>query len=172
MNMKKILILFCITLLMLTSFGSYYILSEKIIAGNLKIAEGQKQLAEGEKLLAQGKARYSAGKQKLSSAKQADKGFRLLPIVGVVALPIGVGAELVAHQKIADGSRKLAAGKQKIRAGEKQLAEGKFELGQGQEKLNFANKVRIACGIGALFFAFLLIGLGGYWARTLIKAKK
>lgn len=168
--MKKWLALFFVFLLMLGSFAGYLFITEKIIAGNIKIAEGQKQLAEGEKMLARGKAKLARGEGALAKAKDANKGLTALPLLGVIALPVTAGVYMAGNKKISEGDRQVAIGKEKIKAGEKQLTEGKLELNRGIAKIAFANKIRIACASSAIFFGVLELVLVFCWRRTIISA--
>lgn len=166
--MTKVLTLLFILLLSLACLIAYLFITEKIVAGSQKIAEGQLQLEQGEAMLAAGKAKLADGTRKLAQARGVYNQFKAIPFVGLATkLPISKEIIGIAHQKIADGGALVAKGNAKVKAGQAQLAEGKLELAHGEERLDFANQIRIVCAIGAIIFASLALVLGFYWRRSL-----
>ncbi|MEO8401005.1 MAG: hypothetical protein ABI597_04305 [Gammaproteobacteria bacterium] len=169
--MKKRIILLITILLAAISIAGYLFLTKEIILGHLKIADGQKQLADGEQTLERGEAKLASGNKRLSRAKNSYSKFKTVPFYAVAALPvagqiIALTGDKIAGQKIAEGNRLVAQGANKVKAGEDRLAEGKLQLAQGTDKLALANKIRIACGITAIFFSLLSFALGFYWRRS------
>jgi len=174
--MKKLITLLFLILLTLGLLIGYLFLTEKIIAGNLKVAEGQKQLEEGEKMLASGKARLARGESRLSRVKGTFNQFKSLtwaatamPIAGGIAV---LATDQIAKQKIKEGQQLVTQGRGKIQMGENQLAAGKLELSHGIKRLDEVNKIRIACGIGTAFFTALFIVLGFSWRKDISKFLK
>ncbi|EKD73547.1 MAG: hypothetical protein ACD_45C00287G0006 [uncultured bacterium] len=171
--MEKIATLLILILLAFASLGSYLFLTKEIIVGNLKIADGQRQLEQGEQMLAKGKAKLAGGEQKLSGAKSTYNKMQAAPLVLVSVLPVtgvlAVASEKIASSKIAEGKQLAAKGEEKIKVGEKQLETGRLQLHVGMERLRHANEIRIACALGAIFFAFLSIVLGFYWRQSVFK---
>lgn len=170
--MKKIVTLSFILLIALSCWVSYLILTDKITAGSVKIANGEKQLAEGRELLAQGKAKLARGQEKLSQLKTVHKSSKFLSVVEYAVAPETLGVYFATKHVIADGNQQVAQGKAKIKAGEEQLAAGNVKLHRGIERLALANKIRIACGIGAIVFISFFIVLLVCWRKSLVKLFK
>ncbi len=175
--MRRILTLFLLLVLTIGLTSSYLFLSDKITTGRQKIVAGEKQLKEGEEMLAKGKAKLARGKQQLSQAKSGYSSVKKpsyllaagLPVAGAV---LALAGDKVIGNKISQGDQMVAEGSRKVKNGEEQLEAGKLELQRGIRHLKMANRIRIACGIGALFFACLLVRLGYCWRGTLVKIVK
>jgi hypothetical protein len=169
MKYTKILTLSLISLLTIASASGYGFLTEKIIAGEVKIAEGQKQLAEGEQLLAKGKTRLRRGERTLSPINGVYNGIKHIPFMGITKeVPVSKQVFAVANNELAEKNQQVAQGKEKIKSGEEQLEAGKLELANGIELLGQTNKIRITCAIAAIFFAGVLIVLVFYWRQSLV----
>lgn len=171
--MAKLYTLLFIFLLAIVSSTGYLYLTEKVIAGKIKIANGQQQLADGQAMLAKGKVKLQNGKQRLSGAKNLYDGFHSIPLVNVVnKIPIAGNILDIGKSNIEEGNSLVAKGNEKIKAGEKQLADGKADLQRGMNKLNRANSIRTACGASAIIFILLLIIFGYSWRSELSKTFK
>lgn len=171
--MGKILILVLLFILDLGSISGYVYLNKEIIAGEVRIAEGKVQLAQGEAMLAKGKARLSEGQRTLSHARKAYNTAHSIPFMKTVTqLPIVGAPSKIARKKIAQGDYLVAQGKSKISSGESQLNAGKLELQSGIERLNQAKILRTLCLVGGMCFTFLLMVLGVFWRRSLVKIFK
>jgi uncharacterized phage infection (PIP) family protein YhgE len=174
--MGKLLSLLIIFLITLGSTTGYLFLSEQIIEGTKKIAAGEKQIQQGELALARGKARLSNGEEQLSNAKSGYHEMKTASYALIAAAPVTAVIALAGNNmvgsKIAAGNQQVAAGKNKVKAGEEKLSEGKQEITRGITRLDQANKARIACGIGAIFFAALLIVLACRWRKSLVNVFK
>lgn len=171
--MKKLLTLLGILIVILGLFGGYLFLTETIVSGDVKIADGQKQLKEGEDLLKKGKARLAEGKKKLAMLNNIRNGVSIIPFMGVAnRMPVSGDLLAIANNKIDEGNQMVARGEEKIKSGEAQLAEGKLQLSNGAAKLDLANKIRTACGIGTLLFTILLLILIYRWRIELISSLK
>lgn len=168
--MGRVLTLLIIFLLALGSGAGYFILTEKITAGSLKITAGEKQLEQGEQMLNKGKAKLVNGEHQLSQGKEVHKNLETATLVGLASVtPVGLAAlevgEKVTGKKVAEGEKLVVRGREKIKSGEEQLLAGKLELQHGKEKLNKANVIRKACGVGSILFTLFLILLGFYWRK-------
>jgi hypothetical protein len=56
-----------------------------------------------------------------------------------------------------------------VTEGERRLDAGELELRRGREQLRLAKGARVACAVGAAFFASLSIVLGVCWRRSLAR---
>jgi hypothetical protein len=74
-----------------------------------------------------------------------------------------------ARKQIAEGDEQVAKGEGKVNVGERQLDAGELELSRGREQLRLAKAARVACALGAAFFASLSIVLGFCWRRSLAR---
>jgi hypothetical protein len=168
--MGKVLILILLLLLDFGSISGYVYINKKIIVGEMKIVEGKIQLMRGERMLAKGKARLNEGQRKLSHVKKAHNTVQSIPFIRTAnKLPVIGTPSKIVRNKIAEGNTLVAKGKDRITSGEAQLKAGKLELQSGIERLKQANAMRTFCLIGGICFTSLLIVLGFYWRRSLIK---
>jgi hypothetical protein len=62
-----------------------------------------------------------------------------------------------AREQIAEGEKQVAKGEYKVNVGESRLDAGELELRQGRKQLGLAKGARVACTLGAAFFASLSI---------------
>lgn len=169
---KVIALLVCI-LWALASMAGYLYLTGKITAGERQIAEGQVKFDKGQTALEEGKVKLEAGKQDLAEGKKEykhAKDNRLLVILDKW-FKGGKGFR-EAETKIAEGDKQVAKGEDKIDAGERRLDAGERELSEGRDQLSLAKGARVACAIGAAFFASLSVVLGFWWRRSLARTFK
>jgi len=168
--MGKVLALLFVILLALTSVAGYLFLTAKITAGERQIADGQRQLEEGQPVLEDGKAKLEAGKRELSEGKKEYKQAEdnLFLVIMDKVLKGGKGFE-EARKRIAEGDKQVAKGEGMVNDGERRLEAGKLELRRGKEQLRLAKGARVACALGAAFFASLSIVLGFCWRRSLAR---
>jgi hypothetical protein len=164
----KVLALLLFIFLAFALMTGYLFLTGKIVSGEQQITDGQAQLEKGEKTLAQGKAKLASGKRTLSQVKTAYRGVKVLPVVGIVALPVTGVVLGVASNNISEGDKQVARGEASVKMGEGRVEAGKMALNQGKGRLVLANKIRLGCVLGAIFFAALVLVLGFYWWRSLI----
>jgi phage-related tail protein len=168
--MGRVLALLLIILLGLASVAGYLFLTEKITAGERQIADGQRQFEKGQVALEDGKAKLEAGKRELSEGKkeyeQAEDNLFL--VLADKLLKGGKGFK-EARKQIAEGDEQVAKGEGKVNVGERQLDAGELELSRGREQLRLAKGARVACVLGAAFFASLSIVLGFCWRRSLAR---
>lgn len=166
--MGKVLALLLIMLLALASVVGYLFLSEKITAGERQIVAGQRQLEKGQFAIKEGKVKLEAGKRELSEGKKEYEQAKdnLFLVLADKLLKGGKGFE-EAKTRIAEGKNQVAKGEDKINAGKRRLDAGELELRRGREQLRLAKGARVACALGATFFASLSIVLGFYWRRSL-----
>ena len=175
--MGKVLALLLIILLALASVAGYLFLTEKITAGERQIADGQRQLEQGQSALEEGKAKLEAGKTKLEAGKRElaegkkeyeqakDNPFLVL---ADKLLQGGKGFK-EAREQVAKGDKQVAKGEGQVTDGERRLDAGELELRRGREQLRLAKGARVACAVGAAFFASLSIVLGFCWRRSLAR---
>ena len=74
-----------------------------------------------------------------------------------------------AREQIAKGDKQVAKGEGQVTEGERRLEAGELELRRGREQLRLAKGARVACAVGAAFFAALSIVLGFCWRRSLAR---
>jgi len=168
--MGKVLALLLIILLALASVAGYLFLTEQITTGERQIADGQRQLEKGQFTLEEGKAKLEAGKRELAEGKQEyeqaqDNQFLVL---ADKLLKGGTGFK-EARERIAEGDKQVAKGEGKVNVGDRGLEAGELDLRRGREQLRLAKGARIACVLGAAFFASLSIVLGFCWRRALAR---
>ena len=171
--MGKVLALLLIILLALASGAGYLFLTEKITAGERQIADGQRQLEQGQSALEEGKAKLEAGKRELAEGKKEYKQAKDNPFVVLAdkLLQGGKGFK-EAREQIAKGDKQVAKGggrRGQVTDGERRLDAGELELRRGREQLRLAKGARVACAVGAAFFASLSIVLGFCWRRSLAR---
>ncbi len=168
--MGKVLTLLFMILLALASVAGYLLLTEKIIAGERQIAEGQRRLEKAKPALEKGKAKLEAGKRELSQGKKdyQEAEESLFLVLADKLLKSGKGFE-DARERVAKGEKQTAKGEDKVNVGESRLDAGELELRQGKEKLDLAKGARVACALGAAFFATLSIVFGFCWRRSLAR---
>ena len=166
--MGKVLALLLIILLALASVAGYLFLTEKITAGERQIAVGQRQLEHGQSALEEGKAKLEAGKRALAEGKKEYKQAKdnLFVVLADKLLQGGKGFKKASKQ-IAEGDKQVAKGEGQVTVGERRLDAGELELRRGREQVRLAKGARVACAIGAAFFASLSIVLGFCWRRSL-----
>src|ERR687885_403134 len=173
--MGKVLALLLIILLALASGAGYLFLTEKITAGERQIADGQRQLEQGQSALEEGKAKLEAGKAKLEAGKrelaEGTKEYKQAKdnpflVLADQLLQGGKGFK-EAREQIAQGDKQVAQGDKQVADGERRLDAGELALRRGREQLRLAKGARVACAVGAAFFAALSIGLGFWWRRSL-----
>jgi hypothetical protein len=168
--MGKVLALLFMILLALASVAGYLFLTEIIIAGERQIADGQIRLEKGRPALEEGKAKLVAGKRMLSEGKKDyEQAKDNLFMVLVDKLLKGGKGFKEARERIAEGEKQVAAGEDKVNVGESRLDAGELELRRGREQLGLAKGARVACALGAAFFASLSIVLGICWRRSLAR---
>ena len=168
--MGKVFALLFVILLALASVAGCLFLTGKITAGERQIADGQRQLEEGQPVLEEGKAKLEAGKRELSEGKKEYKQAEdnLFLVIMDKVLKGGKGFE-EARKRIAEGDKQVAKGEGMVNDGERRLEAGKLELRRGKEQLRLAKGARVACALGAAFFASLSIVLGFCWRRSLAR---
>ena len=168
--MGKVLALSFVILLAIASVAGYLFLTGKITPGERQIADGQEQLEKGQSKLDAGKAKMEAGKRELSEGKKEYKQAKdnLFLVLADKLLKGGKGFE-DAKKQIADGDKQVAKGEGEVNAGEKRLDAGKLKLLRGTEQLGLAKGARVACALGAAFFASLSIVPGFCWRRSLAR---
>lgn len=171
--MRKVLALLLIILLALASVAGYLFLHAEILGGEELIADGQKRFDTEQINLTEGTAKLEAGKQKSAEGKEKYKHARgnLFLVLADKLFKGGKGFG-EAREKIADGDRRVAKGEDKVKAGQERLDAGEMELRQGREQVRLAKRARVACALGAVFFASLSIALGIRWRRSLALALK
>jgi hypothetical protein len=168
--MGKVLALLLIILLALASVAGYLFLTEKITAGERQIADGQRQLEKGRPALEEGKAKLEAGKRELSESKKEYEQTEdnLFLVLADKLLRGGKGFK-EARERIAEGDKQVAEGEGKVNVVERRFDVGELELRRGREQLKLAKGARVACALGAAFFASLSILLGFCWRRSLAR---
>ena len=168
--MRKVLALLLMVLLAFASVTGYLFLHGKILDGERQIADGQRQIEKETANLEAGKAKLEAGKEKAADGKKRYKHARdnLFLVLADKMFKGGTGFRH-AREQIADGDKRVAKGEDKISAGEAQLDAGELELRRGRELVRLAKRARVACALGAAFFASLAIVLGFRWKRSLAR---
>jgi len=168
--MGKVLALLLIIILALVSVACYLFLTEKIIVGERQIADGQRQLDKEQSELKEGKAKLEAGKRESSEGKKDYEQAKdnLFLVLADKLLKGGKGFKEDRAQ-IAEGNKQIAKGEDKVNVGERRLDAGKLELRRGREQLRLAKGARVACAIGAAFFASVSIVLGFRWRQSLAR---
>ena len=111
-----------------------------------------------------------AGKRELSEGKkeyeQAEDNLFL--VLADKLLKGGKGFK-DARKQIVEGDKQVAKGEDKVNIGERRLGAGKLELSRGREQLRLGKGARVACALGAVFFASVSIVLGFRWRRSLAR---
>lgn len=168
--MGKVLTLLLLMLLALASVAGYLVLTEKITAGERQLAEGQRQFEKGQVALKKGKAKLAAGKRELSEGKQEYEQAKdnLFLVLADKLLKGGQGFK-GARERITEGEKQVAQGGEKVNVGERRVDTGELKLRRGREQLRLAKGARIACTLGAVFFASLALGLGFWWRKALAR---
>ena len=168
--MGKVLALLLIILLALASVAGYLFLTEKITAGERQIADGQRQLEKGQFALEEGKAKLEAGKRKLAEGKKEYEQTKdnLFLVLADKLLKGGKGFK-EARERITKGDKQVAKGGDKVNIGERRLDTSELGLRRGREQFRLAQDARVACALGAAFFASLAIVLGFCWRRSLAR---
>jgi hypothetical protein len=132
-------------------------------AGKRELAEGKKEyeqakdnpfLVLADKLLQGGKGFKEAREQVAEGDKQVAKGDK----------QVAKG-----DKQVAKGDKQVAKGEGQVTDGERRLDAGELELRRGREQLRLAKGARVACAVGAAFFASLSIVLGFCWRRSLAR---
>jgi hypothetical protein len=168
--MGKVLALLLIILLTLASVAGSLFLTEKIITGERQIADGQRQLEKGHSTFEEGKAKLEAGKRESSEGnKEYEQAKDNLFLVLADKLLKGGKGFKEARERIAEGDKQVAKGEEKVNVGERRLDAGKLELLRGRDQLTLAKGARVACALGAVFFASVSIVLGFRWRRSLAR---
>ncbi len=168
--MGKVLALLLIIVLALASVAGYLFLTEQITAVERQIADGQRQFEKGQPALEEGKVKLEAGKREMSESKKdykQAKDNQFLVLVDKL-LKGGKGFK-EAKERIVEGDKQIAKGEGEVNLGERQIDAGELELRRGRELLMLAKGARVACGLGAAFFASLSIVLGFCWRRSLAR---
>jgi uncharacterized membrane protein len=168
--MGKVLALLLIIVLALASVAGYLFLTEQITAGEMLIADGQRQLEKGQPALEEGKAKLEAGKREMSESKKEYKQAKdnQFLVLADKLLKGGKGFK-DARERIVEGDKQVAKGEVEVNLGQRQLDAAELELRRGKELLMLAKDARIACALGAAFFASLSIVLGFCWRRSLAR---
>jgi chromosome segregation ATPase len=168
--MGKVLALLLIILLALASVAGYLFLSEQINAGEIQIADGQRQFEKGQPVLEEGKAKLETGKRELSESKKEFKQAKDNPFLVLADKLLEGGKGFKdAKERIAEGDKQVAEGEGKVNVGERRLDAVEVELRRGRELLILAKNARVACALGAVFFASLSMVLGFCWRRPLAR---
>ena len=166
--MRKVLALLLVILLALASVAGCLVLTEKIAVGEKQIADGQRQIEEEQLKLDEGKAKLEAGKLEASEGKEKYERAHGNPFLVLADKHLRGGKGFKeGREQIADGDKRIANGEDKVSDGERQLEAGRLELRRGMERLRLAKGARVACALGAAFFAVLSIALGFRWRRSL-----
>jgi uncharacterized protein HemX len=168
--MGKVLALLLIILLALASVAGYLFLTERITAGERQIADGQRQLKKGQTALEEGKDKLEAGERELSAGKKDYEQAKdnLFLVLADKLLKGGKGFK-EAREQIAEGDKQVAEGEGKVNVAGRRLDAGELELRRGREQLRLAKGARVACALGAAFFASLSIVLVFCWRRSLAR---
>lgn len=168
--MGKVLALLLIIILALASVAGYLFLTEQITVGEMQIADGQRQLEKGQPVLEEGKAKLEAGKREMSESKQEYKQAKdnLFLVLTDKLLKGGKGFK-DAKERIVEGDKQVAKGEGEVNVGERRIDAAEQELRRGRELLMLAKGARVACALGAAFFASLSIVLGLCWRRSLAR---
>jgi chromosome segregation ATPase len=168
--MGKVLALLLIILLALVTGAGYLFLNEQITAGESQIADGQRQLEKGQPALEEGKAKLEAGKREISESKKEYKQAKdnEFWVLADKLLKGGKGFK-DARERIVEGDKQVAKGESEVNVGERRLDAAELELRLGKEQLMLAKGARVACTLGAVFFASLSIVLGFCWRRSLAR---
>jgi hypothetical protein len=72
-------------------------------------------------------------------------------------------------KQVAQGDKQVTKGEGQVTDGERRLDAGELELRRGREQLRLAKGARVACAVGAAFFASLSLVLGFWWRRSLAR---
>ena len=168
--MGKVLALLLIIVLALASVAGYLFLTEQITAGEMQIADGQRQLEKGQPVLEEGKAKLEAGKREMSESKKEYKQAKdnQFLVLADKLLKGGKGFK-DAKERIVEGDKQVAKGEGEVNVGERRIDAAELELRRGRELLMLAKGARVACALGAAFFASLSIVLGFCWRRSLAR---
>ena len=168
--MRKVLALLLIILLAFASAAGFLFLHGKITEGERRIADGQRQMEKGTAELEDGKARLEAGKLKASEGKIRYKDANGNPFLVLADKLLRGGKGFrEGRERIAAGDQRVALGKDSVSVGEGKLAAGELEMRRGREQVRLAKGARVACALGAAFFASLTIVLGFRWRRSLAR---
>jgi len=168
--MGKVLALLLIIVLALASVAGYLFLTEQITAGERQITDGQRQLEKGQSVIEEGKAKLETGMREASEGKKEYKQAKDNPFLVLAdkLLKGGKGFE-DARERIVEGDKQVAKGEGEVNVGERRLDAAELELRRGKEQLILAKGARVACALGAVFFASLSIVLGFCWRRSLAR---
>ena len=168
--MGKMLALLLIIVLALASLAGYLFLTEQITAAEMQIADGQRQLEKGQPVFEEGKAKLEAGKREMSESKKEYKQAKdnQFLVLADKLLKGGKGFK-DARERIVEGDKQVAKGEGEVNVGERRLDAVELELRRGRELLMLAKGARVACALGAVFFASLSIVLGFCWRRSLAR---
>lgn len=162
---KALTLLFSV-LLALASVGGYRALSEKIADAERRIAEGERRLDEGRAALEKGQADLEAGKRAMVAAKEAVETIEDIPFAEEVDELLGGWGAAEIDRRIAEGDEQIASGEDRMASGRQRIAAGERALRRGKERLQTAERIRIAFALGAALFALLSIALGVRWWRS------
>jgi len=168
--MGKVVALLLIILLALVSVAGFLFLTEQIAAGERQLADGQRQLEKGQSVLDEGKAKLETGMREVSEGKKEYKQAKDDPFLVLAdkLLKGGKGFE-DARERIVEGDKQVAKGEGEVNVGERRLDAAELELRRGKEQLILTKGARVACALGAVFFASLSIVLGFWWRRSLAR---
>jgi hypothetical protein len=168
--MGRVLALLLLILLSFASVAGYLFITENLTAWERQIADGQRKLEQGEPALEEGKAKLEAGRQELSEGKKEYEQAKnnLFMMLADKLLKGGKGLK-EAEKRIAEGEKQVAKGENDVEVGKRRLNEKSLELLRGREQVRLAKGARIACALGAAFFASLSIVLGFCWRRSLAR---
>ncbi len=168
--MRKVLALLLVILSAFASVAGYRFLHGKILEGERRIAEGQRQMEIGAADLEDGKARLEAGKLKASEGKKRYRDAKGNPFLVLADKVLRGGKGFrEGRERIAAGEKRIALGEDSVSVGEGKLAAGESEMRRGREQVRLARGARVACALGAAFFAALSILLGLRWRRSLAR---
>ena len=143
-------------------------------------SRGQRQLEQGQSALEAGKAKLEAGKAKLEAGKRVGRGSRRYeqakdnPFLVLAdkcckaerASRRGASRSPKETSRLPKETSRLPRRGPGYRWG-RRLDAGELELRRGREQLRLAKGARVACAVGAAFFASLSIVLGFCWRRSL-----
>ncbi|EKD45243.1 MAG: hypothetical protein ACD_70C00006G0002 [uncultured bacterium] len=161
--MLKIITMIITLLLAIAAFAGFYVVNQKVQAGEKLLAAGQQQYDAGAQKLKAGKAKLAQGKQKLGTVKTI---YQAAPVAEIAnATPIGAAILGFTHHQIKGGEKQVATGERQVKAGEAKLAAGKKALAEGREQLAQGKRIRDGLFVGGIFFALLTFVLGIFWKR-------
>jgi len=127
-------------------------------------------LKKGQPALEEGKAKLEARMREISESKKEYEQAKDNPFLVLAdkLLKGGKGFK-EARERIVEGDKQVAKGEGEVNVGERRLDAAELELRRGKEQLILTKGARVACALGAVFFASLSIVLAFCWRRSLAR---